>query len=238
MSEAARAAASSIELYLNPLLRRQDALRGINEALVAGRLVVIRDAFHLAFAERMFRCLDDCTEWKLHEHFEDHFHFHHHNLYDPQTFPPDLAWCRRIFESEPTKGFVHRLSGRDCSGGTPFSASWYLPGDHSLPHCDLVKTGEDESRQLAFVWHLTRDWRPAWGGAFFWCATSRYLAPSFNTLLLFAVGHRSYHFVTHVSPYARSKRLAINGWWTGRGGGEACPEGGRPDGGEAMIEFV
>ena len=39
--------------------------------------------------------------------------------------------------------------------------------------------------------------------------------PAFNTLVLFNVGPDTSHFVTTVSPYAQSKRLAINGWWTG-----------------------
>jgi Rps23 Pro-64 3,4-dihydroxylase Tpa1-like proline 4-hydroxylase len=66
------------------------------------------------------------------------------------------------------------------------------------------------------VWHLAKDWRPEWGGALFWCPKGCYLPPVFNTLWLFNVGPESIHFVTHVSPYARGKRLAINGWWTGQ----------------------
>jgi len=49
----------------------------------------------------------------------------------------------------------------------------------------------------------------------YWCARGWYLPPTFNTLVLFNVGLESNHFVTHVSPYAQGKRLAINGWWTG-----------------------
>ena len=65
------------------------------------------------------------------------------------------------------------------------------------------------------MWHLAKDWRSEWGGALFWCAKGCYLPPLFNTLWLFNVVPESTHFVTHVSPYARGKRLAINGWWTG-----------------------
>ncbi len=78
-----------------------------------------------------------------------------------------------------------------------------------------MTTGKHYIRQLAFVWHLAKDWRSEWGGAFYWVPKASYLPPAFNTLYLFNVGPDSTHFVTHVSPYAQGKRLVINGWWTG-----------------------
>jgi Rps23 Pro-64 3,4-dihydroxylase Tpa1-like proline 4-hydroxylase len=78
-----------------------------------------------------------------------------------------------------------------------------------------VTTGKHYIRQLAFVWHLAKDWRSEWGGAFYWVPKASYLPPAFNTLYLFNVGPDSTHFVTQVSPYAQGKRLVINGWWTG-----------------------
>ena len=49
----------SIETYLHPAwLARFEAVKA---RLSTGSLVVIRDAFQPAFAERMFRCLDVCT---------------------------------------------------------------------------------------------------------------------------------------------------------------------------------
>jgi Rps23 Pro-64 3,4-dihydroxylase Tpa1-like proline 4-hydroxylase len=96
-----------------------------------------------------------------------------------------------------------------------FSASWYLPGDHSLPHPDAVPSGAEANRQVAFVWHLAKDWRSEWGGALYCCTRGVYLPPVFNTLVLFNVGPETEPFVTQVSPYAQGKRLAINGWWTG-----------------------
>jgi Rps23 Pro-64 3,4-dihydroxylase Tpa1-like proline 4-hydroxylase len=182
--------------------------------LAAGRLIVIREAFESSFAERMHRSLDICTTWRVHEKYEDHFHYHHHNLYRESEYPPDLTWCARVFDSVATKRWATQLSGRSCVGPTRCSASWYLPGDHSLPHTDAVASG-GANRQLAFVWHLAKDWRSEWGGALFWCRKALYLSPIFNTLVLFNVGPDTSHFVTQVSPYAQGKRLAINGWWTG-----------------------
>ena len=210
---ALRDAVFSIETYLRPSLRGPgSAMEQVGARLAAGALVVIRGAFEPAFAERMHHSLDACTTWRVYEKYEEHFHYHHHNLYE---CPPDLAWCDKVFSSAATKAWVTRLSGRSCMGPTEFSASWYLPGDHSLPHNDAVASGDDARRQVAFIWHLAKDWQSEWGGALFWCPKALYLPPVFNSLLLFNVGPGTSHFVTQVSPYAQGKRLAINGWWTG-----------------------
>ena len=207
----------SIDAYLNPRLLDPALLARVGSALRAGGLVVIRDAFQPVFAQRMHAALDGCMAWKVHEKFDEHFHYHHHNLYDLEDFPEDLRWCRQVFDSPSTRQFAERISGRACPGNLAFSASWYLPGDHSLPHTDAIAHAAEHNRQVAFVWHLSRDWRSEWGGALFWCPTSLYIAPEFNTLVLFNVGPDTHHFVTTVSPYAQGKRLTINGWWTGPG---------------------
>lgn len=206
----------SIETHLRPSLRGPgSALMDAVPRLAAGGLVAIRNAFEPEFAERMYRALDTCTAWRVYEGYEADFHYHHHNLYDASDFPADLAWCSKIFDSASTKAWATRLSGRSCPGPAEVSAAWYLPGDHSLPHNDVAPSGPNLGRQFAFVWHLAKDWRPEWGGALFWCSKACFLPPEFNTLWLFNVGPESTHFVTHVSPYAQGKRLAINGWWTG-----------------------
>ena len=213
---AADASLLSIETYLRPSLRGPgSALKAAIPRLAAGGLVAIRDAFEPDFAERMYRSLDSVARWPLHENYAKRFAYHHHNLYHADQFPADVAWCSKVFDSSSSKAWATRLSGRSCPGPTEISASCYLPGDHSLPHNDNVTTGQHYIRQLAFVWHLAKDWRSEWGGAFYWVPTASYLPPAFNTLYLFNVGPDSTHFVTHVSPYTQGKRLAINGWWTG-----------------------
>ena len=213
---AAVASLLSIETYLRPSLRRPgSALMDVGPRLAAGRLVEIRDAFEPDFAERMHRSLDHCTTWRVYESYEEDFQYHHHNLFNSDEYPADVAWCSKVFDSPSTKAWVTRLSARSCLGPAEVYASWYLPGDHSLPHNDAADSGPDFNRQVAFVWHLAKDWRSEWGGALYWCPKASYLPPVFNTLWLFNVGPESTHFVTHVSPYAQGKRLAINGWWTG-----------------------
>ena len=244
-AQTAADASLSIEAHLSPALRGPgSALTAAIPRLAAGELIVIRDAFEPDFAERMYRSLDGCTTWRPYEGYEEDFSYHHHNLYHSEEYPPDLAWCSKIFCSSSTQEWARRLSGRSCVGPAQFSASWYLPGDYSLPHNDIAESGESFdrkvfNRQVAYVWHLAKDWRSEWGGALYWCAKAYYLPPVFNTLLLFNVGTESNHFVTHVSPYAQGKRFAINGWWTGptAAGGAVWKGPDRIRAGSAEIEI-
>jgi 2OG-Fe(II) oxygenase superfamily len=216
--EILRDAVSSIEFFLDPTISGDERLlRQISDHLIAGNLVVIRDAFQAGFAERMFECLNSFSNWTLYEGYEEHFHYRHHNIYDERLFPDPLKRCHDVFASEPTKSFINHLSQQDCTGKVVFSASLYRPGDHSLPHNDL-KIHDGEQRQVAFVWNLTKGWRADWGGEFLWCKKSTAVEPAFNSLLLFNVDPGSMHFVTMVAPQAQSKRLAISGWWTGQRG--------------------
>ena len=216
----------SLRNYLNPAFTEDPRLlEQLAHRVREGRLIIMYDAFRPAFAERVHSSLDTCTTWELHaDYSQPFFHYRHHNLYDERRFPADLEWCDGILQSPETKKFVEFLSGRDCSGRGQFSASWYRPGDYSLPHTDLVGTGTDECRQVAMVWHLTKTWQADWGGHFYWCPTLRYVPPSFNTVLLFTVSRHSAHFVTTVSPHAEGKRLAVSGWWTGSGEPSRQPE--------------
>ena len=88
------------------------------------------------------------------------------------------------------------------------TASWYQPGDFSLPHTD----GHVE-RSVAFVWHLTKDWDDTWGGQLAWCRNGAAVYPRYNSLSLFNVSDTSLHFVAAVSRRATGKRLGVNGWW-------------------------
>ena len=188
----------SIKPYLNPAWLQARHIEIVKARLSTGALVVVRDAFQHAFAE--FRCLDACTAWKVYEGGSKGFHYRHHNLYVKGDYPADLKWCERVFDSSASRDFAGQLSGRQCTGSTEFSASWYLPGDHSLPHTDAVAHVADENRQVAFIWHLAKEWRPEWGGELFWCPHFANITPRFNSLVLFNVGPDSVHFVTMVSP--------------------------------------
>jgi Rps23 Pro-64 3,4-dihydroxylase Tpa1-like proline 4-hydroxylase len=218
----------SIEAWLNPAVRAELAAREIEirAALSAGQLVVIRDAMQAQWADKVYTALDQFKDWRRYEsysdanHPENAFNYQHHNIYDRSLHCTTLSECEDMFTSENSKRLIEKWSGQTCWGPTSFSASWYRPGDHSTPHNDFsaehpARTDSSKTimRKVAYVWHLTRDWQPHWGGAFYWSPQCKYLPPSFNTLLLFVVGEKSDHCVTPVSPVATSKRLTINGWW-------------------------
>ena len=72
----------SLRSYLNPDVGGDAGLlERLGRHLVEGRLIVIREAFRLAFAERLHACLDACSNWQLHEDDSDpHSRYRHHNL--------------------------------------------------------------------------------------------------------------------------------------------------------------
>jgi hypothetical protein len=204
----------SIQNFLNPRLFEDPAtLAGVRERLRAGKVVVLRDAFHPAFAEKTHRELtSSLVPWKLHENYmKCGFHFKHHNVYDRSQYSKWMNITLAIFSNEGTRRWIEELSGCDCSGDVVGSPSYYQPSDHSLPHTDW-----DGQRTVSYVWHLSKDWKPEWGGALYWAqdahADATYAA-SYNTLVLFTVTTMSAHFVTTVSPLAEGQRLAFNGWW-------------------------
>lgn len=196
----------SIMRIINPAVA--GVRRRLRGSLTAGRLVSIADALDHDFAAATWRALDETRAWKLHGHYEDGFHYHQHNIYAPHDFPPAIKTCQLVFSSTATKRWVASISGRGCGGAVSLSPSWYTPGDHNLPHYD-----HSGARQVAFVWHLTRGWHPAWGGQLLWCPTGALIPPGFNVLHLFAVSRESLHSVCVVAPIAAAKRLAVSGWW-------------------------
>lgn len=120
-----------------------------------------------------------------------------------------------IFNHPDTYAWIANLSGRATDGPHHGSPSYYRPGDYSLPHADCA-----DDRTVAYVWHLSRRWRPEFGGALYWTAEAdndyAYNAASYNTLNLFSVTRYTQHFVTAVAPNLPSpeyKRLTWNGWW-------------------------
>lgn len=94
----------------------------------------------------------------------------------------------------------------------------YEPGDSTTVHSDTIHSG-DGSRRLAFVLHLSKDWRADWGGDMVFLRPLLTSRPSFNRMTLFAVGDtRHQHMVTpvaHITP-KDAQRLAFVGWFYSR----------------------
>jgi 2OG-Fe(II) oxygenase superfamily len=193
----------SAELVGDPAL-----LKEVSAGLCAGRLVVLPDAFKPEFAAEVWSALDSCRRWLPFEVAGGRpgFHFSHHNIAEPA--PEAFRRCVSLFDSHATKQLIRQISGRPVEGTAVVTASWYQAGDFSLPHTD-----GQVGRQVAFVWHLTKDWDDTWGGQLAWCPNGASVYPRYNSLSLFNVSNTSLHFVAAVSRRATGKRLAVNGWW-------------------------
>uniref|UniRef100_A0A7S1ZCJ8 Prolyl 3,4-dihydroxylase TPA1/OFD1 N-terminal domain-containing protein n=1 Tax=Ditylum brightwellii TaxID=49249 RepID=A0A7S1ZCJ8_9STRA len=205
----------SIQSYLNPnLFTNPSTLQTIKDRIRNGDICVIRNAFIPELAEAMYTELDTTDTWSLNEdYFEDGYGFRHNNVYSKNDCSHLFLSVNDMFESPETKSFMADLTGRDCSGDIVGAPSYYEVGHHSLPHTDHIG-----QRSVAYIWHMSKDWRAEYGGGLYWCKeplANAYLHASFNSLVLFSVTPHSSHFVTTVSPRAqgKGKRLAYNGWW-------------------------
>jgi hypothetical protein len=196
-------------LWNRTVFEQESTLQELASTMQAGTPVVIREPFAPDFADRIHAELEAHSPWPPHERAMGFFHYRHHNIYESDYNPPALHTCRELFSAPLFRSLVARLAADRTDGPTDVTASYYCAGDYSLPHEDQVGR-----RSVAFIWYLTRAWRPEWGGHFYWCPTGTYVKPSFNTLLMFRVSRTSSHFVCPVAPQVQSKRLAVGGWWT------------------------
>jgi Rps23 Pro-64 3,4-dihydroxylase Tpa1-like proline 4-hydroxylase len=188
-------------------------LARIGAGLANGELCVIENAFDESFAESVHGALLGTESWTPAERAERVLGHRYHRLSDAMPEPEPVAVCRRMFDSRASKATIARLSGLECFGGVQFSGTLFLPGDFLNPHDDA-----NAPRAVAYVWNLSKEWDPRWGGHFFWCNPVMSVFPAFNTLLLFRViSGRSYHAVPPVQAIARGRRVAVSGWWTSSG---------------------
>jgi SM-20-related protein len=92
----------------------------------------------------------------------------------------------------------------------------YSPGDFLTSHDDAV---EGKGRLAAYVYNLTPQWRPEWGGLLLFHDEhgdiDQGLTPRFNVLNIFAVPQM--HSVSIVSRAAPFRRYSITGWLRTRG---------------------
>lgn len=174
-----------------------------------GRAIVIPDALPLDFAEEVCRELHVSSYWSSSEGGHDFFQYRNCVIPRLDGLSPPLARCSRVFRSVETRRFIAELSGADCFGDPRVAAAWYRANDYALPHDDSKAR---DPRSVAYIWYLTKEWYPAWGGALFWCPTGQYILPRFNMLVMFKVMPSNIHAVCPVSCTATGRRLTINGF--------------------------
>jgi len=128
---------------------------------------------------------------------------------DPQLV---LNTVVEFLNSESFLGLVRRVTGVEEVMRADAQATRYIPGSFLRKHNDL---NQEDTRRVAYVLNLTRDWEADWGGLLqFLDATgggvTEVYAPLFNSLTLFKVP--MWHSVSYVVPTAPRGRYAITGW--------------------------
>lgn len=91
----------------------------------------------------------------------------------------------------------------------------YGPGHYNGPHTDGM------NGRIAFVFHLSKDWRPWQGGLFLrmddnWDNATAVISPSFNKFAMFNVfgnGYGAPHLVTEVAQGCTNRRISYTGWY-------------------------
>ncbi len=87
-------------------------------------------------------------------------------------------------------------------------------------NCFLSTHNDAGNGRVAFVLHLTKDWKPQYGGHLHFLDTSRTkivetFTPTFNSLMIFEVPEEGGipHFVGHVAQNVQIPRISITGWY-------------------------
>lgn len=206
------------------------------------RAIVIPDIFDPALAERVHRYLDGPeVPWhysfpavnlrdssdnadaikQQQELFEQHFAANTALAYrfrrtvgheaENDCTCPVCDGCRALKSPETLVRIAATVGQADSKPHTMF-ASYYGPGDFLSPHTD------SGLGRVAFVWNLTKGWRPQLGGCLHilsddWQQSAEVILPAFNSLTVFDVSGAGHpHFVSVVARKAPIKRLAISGW--------------------------
>ncbi len=117
-----------------------------------------------------------------------------------------------FINSDSVLSAIRRITGLENVDYADAQATRYEPGHFLTSHDDQVP---DKNRLAAFVFNLTTEWLPDWGGNLMFYDDSNRVSdvfvPTFNSLSLFLVGNQ--HAVSVVSPFARRPRMAITGWF-------------------------
>lgn len=117
---------------------------------------------------------------------------------------------KEYLDSEEFKGFISKETGIQNPAVYETFASVYDRGDYLSMH-------PDAKRGVAFIFNLTKDWLPEFGGLLNVQqedGSYKAIVPEYNSLVLLQLGEAgTQHFVSEVSAYAPKPRIAISGWY-------------------------
>ena len=134
---------------------------------------------------------------------------------------PHAATCNclecqflEFLKSEFMLFFVKSITGINVQKTNEVFSSRFLSNFFLSPHGDKGKG------KIGFVYSLSKSWRPEWGGNLHFMeddykTVTRTIVPVFNRLTLFDIPSRDGipHYVSHVIPDVKTKRISITGWF-------------------------
>jgi SM-20-related protein len=126
-----------------------------------------------------------------------------------------LVGFARFMSSPTVLDLLRTVTGQNGIDFSDAQATAYGPGHFLTTHDDGIVA---KNRKAAYVYNLSAQWRPEWGGLLMFNGTDGHIAeafaPSFNALNLFTVPQP--HSVSYVVPYVPYRRYAVTGWLRGR----------------------
>jgi hypothetical protein len=119
-----------------------------------------------------------------------------------------------LFKTPQFRKYLSQITGYPdlkYSEGHTF-VSCYESGHFNGPHTDGA------NGRLAFVFHISKDWLPGYGGLFLkmdwdWKTINKAISPPFNSLTIFDVEGGAPHLVTEIAQGVNNKRISFTGWY-------------------------
>mgnify|MGYP003859406593 CR=1 FL=1 len=123
-----------------------------------------------------------------------------------------------VFQSKVFSDYLSYITGHtDLKYEADYTfMNCYEEGHYNGPHTD------GNNGRIAFVYHLSKDWLPGYGGLFMrmdwdWKTVNKVVVPPFNTLSIFDTewqGQRGApHLVSEVAQGCNNKRISYTGWY-------------------------
>lgn len=143
------------------------------------------------------------------------YHFYRTFNANPSQYSVVEYSVRTYMASPEFIGYLNRITRLQLTQLNTLFVSKYTS------NCFLSTHNDAGNGKVAFVLHLTEDWKPQYGGHLHFLDASRThivetYTPQFNSLMLFEIPEGDEgipHFVGHVASHVQVPRIAITGWY-------------------------
>jgi len=203
---------------LNPWFFDENVKNMARQAFGLLRPIQITDCLKPSFANALHKEIYNSEHFRVQKGASPFYQFHLHAIYDedvPFKKHPNLMKFRELINSDEMRAWIEDVSSSKLTHAS-VGASLYKPGDHTQAHTDVSVLPNGSRRRVAYILHMTKRWRPHWGGDLVMINPQTHIFPLFNALTLFPVTEGSFHYVSPVVPLAKFpkfKRLAVSGWF-------------------------